>query len=85
MSVILLSECVISNIRGHEAVILRDLIEKDWVSKNDLIHLLYDSHEDGGPLFAEGIVEVMIFKLRRRLTPMFKIKCRHSSYKLIRK
>lgn len=80
---ILLSEYVISNVTGHEAIILRELIERNGVTKTELINLLYDSCEDGGPLDALGVVTTVLCILRHRLTPMFKMQRLGNRYSII--
>ena len=76
MKDVLLSDVADTQFSSHERplgpqerMLLRHLIDRDYMRMDEAIDLLWSHCEDGGPLWSETQVKVKIFYIRRRLLP----------------
>ena len=58
----------------QQHIILRHLIDAgNWVSTDDLLGVLVGDREDGGGISGHNHVNVLIYELRKKLRPGFRI------------
>ena len=74
---------MVSQSRSSAGKILRELIDNEVVSVHRLIDQLYGQDPDGGPLTADNIVHLNIFRIRKCLWPGWQIKNLYSQYALV--
>lgn len=60
-------------IRGHQAEILRDLIDRPSSSPDRLFDQLYGMDPDGGPDMGPAVLKKHVWELRRKLKPGWRI------------
>lgn len=66
-------------------IVLRELVVAGHITQERMIDQIWGQDEDGGPQWAEKAVMGLIYDLRRRLHPKWKIKCLgHSGYQLVK-
>lgn len=68
-----LKEVCEKHLTPSEGKILRDLISFEYVEKEKLMETLYGNLEDGGPEYADGLINIHIFKIRKKLMKKWKI------------
>ncbi len=57
--------------------ILRLLISHEGrnLTVKEVVDHIYSDDEDGGPLYAESVVSTLVYSIRRKLLPDYKITC----------
>lgn len=59
--------------RGHQAEILRDLIDHGPCTLSRLMDQVYGNDPDGGPSWGTTVVRVLIYHVRKKLKPGWRI------------
>lgn len=80
----LLSQVVVCNVKGQQAIVLRELIDRGSARGERLVDILWGDDPNGGPLDIQRNVVRIVSTLRLNLCPKWRIVVGQGRYWLAR-
>jgi DNA-binding response OmpR family regulator len=63
----------------QEAIVAREILDRGEASRAQIIKALWGHRSDGGPLYADKAVEVIVCRLRKKIDPSLRVKNRFAT------